>query len=108
LRARTEPLKTERARASRVPLPFRCLCRAASAAIVSPERVLYDKPMAEQAVGRRTALVLSGAVAKGAFEAGVLSVLSRERLRFPIERMVGARNEDFDTPDAWRRDCRQH
>jgi NTE family protein len=39
---------------------------------------------------RPTALILAGAVAKGAFEAGVLSVLAEYRERLGISRVVGA------------------
>jgi NTE family protein len=40
--------------------------------------------------GRSTALILAGAVAKGAFEAGALTVLAEERDRLPITRVVAA------------------
>ena len=41
-------------------------------------------------MGKRTALILAGAVAKGAFEAGVLEVLSEHLERIPIVRIVAA------------------
>jgi NTE family protein len=41
-------------------------------------------------MGRKTALILAGAVAKGAFEAGVLEVLSEHLERIPIVRIVAA------------------
>lgn len=41
-------------------------------------------------MGRKTALILGGAVAKGAFEAGVLEVLSEHLERIPIVRIVAA------------------
>jgi len=41
-------------------------------------------------MGKRTALILAGAVAKGAFEAGVLEVLSEHLARIPIVRIVAA------------------
>jgi NTE family protein len=44
----------------------------------------------EKEIGSGTALILAGAVAKGAFEAGVLSVLANRRGEFPISRVVGA------------------
>ena len=41
-------------------------------------------------MGKRTALILAGAVAKGAFEAGVLEVLSEHLARIPVVRIVAA------------------
>jgi NTE family protein len=41
-------------------------------------------------MGKKTALILAGAVAKGAFEAGVLEVLSEHLERVPIVRIVAA------------------
>lgn len=41
-------------------------------------------------MGRKTALILASAVAKGAFEAGVLEVLSEHLERIPIVRIVAA------------------
>ena len=41
-------------------------------------------------MGKRTALILAGAVAKGAFEAGVLDVLSQHLEHIPIVRIVAA------------------
>ncbi len=41
-------------------------------------------------MGRKTALILAGAAAKGAFEAGVLEVLSEHLERIPIVRIVAA------------------
>jgi NTE family protein len=46
--------------------------------------------MVEQSGGRSTALILAGAVAKGAFEAGVISVLAERREELAIRRVVGA------------------
>jgi NTE family protein len=40
--------------------------------------------------GSNTALVLAGAVAKGAFEAGVIQELAARSMEFPIKRIVGA------------------
>jgi predicted acylesterase/phospholipase RssA len=39
---------------------------------------------------KRTALILAGGVAKGAFEAGALAVLSRHADTIPIHRIVAA------------------
>ena len=39
---------------------------------------------------KKTALIVSGAVSQGAFEAGVLEVLAANRERLPIARLAGA------------------